>query len=361
MLGSTSSARPASQCVTPMVSYKRTNITSKTGLNFVRTIVEDAGSLFHKIEQENDLGIDALIEFVRNDQPLGKQIALQVKSGKSYFNSKSEQCLIPIENHRDYWSKYPLPVIGITYVPDLKRAHWVDIKPYLKQFPEAAIIRFTSGEANRLDADTFQRVFLPTILGEVPDIFLPQALSLFRSSKQDESYLGLVALFRRHPNELEVWREFVQNFVDRQPRDIPLTLIYYLAHIPWHGDIAYSGETITKETREYVRSLFGRFGRAEIEKLLGFIDMENQISRGAIGQSVEALVSSLPDVDSALSAIASDASCDMFVRECAALILAMHIGKNAKPVLKQLTESGSWYTQELEGYLDKYGWVDPYA
>jgi len=49
-----------------MGTYKRANITSKTGLNFVRTIVEDAGSLFHRIEQENDLGIDGLIEFVRD-------------------------------------------------------------------------------------------------------------------------------------------------------------------------------------------------------------------------------------------------------------------------------------------------------
>lgn len=344
-----------------MVSYKETNITSKTGLNFVRTVVEDAGSLFHKIDQENDLGIDALIEFVRKGQPLGKQIALQVKSGSSYFNSKSEQCLIPIENHRNYWANYPLPVIGITYVPDLKRAHWVDIKPYLEQFPEATIIRFIASEANRLDADGFQRVFLPTILREIPEITLPQALSFFRSSKQDESYLGLVVLFRRHPNEHEVWREFVQHFVERAPADIPSILIYYLAHIPGHDDIFYSGETITEETRDYVRSLFGRFGRAEVEKLLGFIDTKKLISRGAIGQSVEVLISSLSDVDSTLSAIAKDPRSDMFVRECAALILAMHIGRDAKPVLKQLADSGSSSSQQIENYLDEYGSVNPYV
>ncbi len=158
--------------------YKRTNITSKTGLNFVRGVVEEAGSLFHKIEQENDLGVDGLIEFVRGDAPLGKQIAVQVKSGKSYFNSKSDQCLIPIESHRDYWSTYPLPIIGVVYIPSLKRAHWIDIKPYLRRFPEAAVIRFTASEANLLDAESFQRVFLPTILQEVPEIPLSQALSL---------------------------------------------------------------------------------------------------------------------------------------------------------------------------------------
>jgi hypothetical protein len=343
------------------VIYNRTNITSKTGLNFVRTVVEQAGSLFHKIEQENDLGIDGLIEFVRNGHPLGKQVAVQVKSGKSYFNSTSEECLIPIEKHRDYWSNYPLPVIGITYVPGLKRTHWVDIKPYLKRFPDATVIRFTASEANRLDADSFSGVFLPMILQEIPEISFSQALSLFRSPKPDESYLGLVVLFRRYPNEREAWKEYVSYFIKKPAADIPPILIYYLAHVPWHGDIAYFGERITNETRDYVRGLLNCFGRCEIEKLLGFIDTENQISRGAIGQSVEALVSSLPNVDRTLSAIASDRTSEMFVRECAALILAMHIGRDVKPVLQQLIQSGSWYSQELQNYLDQYGSVNPYA
>lgn len=341
--------------------YKRTNVTAKAGFNFVRTIVEDAGSLFHKIEQENDLGIDAIIEFVRSGHPLGKQVGVQIKSGKSYFNSKTEECLIPIAKHRDYWSQYPLPVIGVTYVPILKRAHWIDVKPYLKLFPDASVIRFTASEANRLDADSFQRVFLPRTLREVPEIPLSRALSLFRSAKPDESYLGLVVLFRRHPNERRIWKEFVRYFVEKPITDIPPILISYLAHIPWHGDIAYTGEMFTNKTKDYVRSLLNRFGRPEIEKLLGFIDTENQISRGTIGQSVEALLSSLPGIDGTLSEIASNPASEMFVRECAALILAMHIGRNAKPTLQKLIQAGSWYSQELLNYLDEYGVVNPYA
>ncbi len=153
----------------------------------------------------------------------------------------------------------------------------------------------------------------------------------------------------------------VRYFQQKPPEDIPSALIYYLAHIPGHGDIFYFGEQIKNETTVYAKNLLSRFGRSEIEKLLGFIDTENQISRGAIGQSVEALVSSLPDVDPVLSAIASDPSSEMFVRECAALILAMHIGKDAKPILTQLIQSGSWYSQELQDYLDEYGAVNPYA
>lgn len=111
-----------------MVKYKRTNVTAKTGVNFVRSLVESEGCLFHKIELENDLGIDAIIELVKGETPLHKRIAVQIKSGQSYYNPGSEECLIPIENHREYWASYELPVIGVIFVPSLGRAFWVDIK-----------------------------------------------------------------------------------------------------------------------------------------------------------------------------------------------------------------------------------------
>src|SRR5574341_383128 len=242
-----------------MVKYKRTNLTAKTGVNFVRSLVEGEGCLFHKIEQESDLGIDALIELVRDEQPLNRQVAVQIRSGQSYYNARSDECLIPIENHREYWSGYPLPVVGVVYVPSLNRAHWVDVKRYLKRFPAASVIRFMATEANRLDAATFHTRFLPALLHEVPDVPFDQALALLRSRKADESYLGLVVLFRRYPNYRETWAALVDYFITNDPEDIPPVLIYYLSHIPWHMDIAYHGETLTKGTRDYAKELLRRF------------------------------------------------------------------------------------------------------
>lgn len=74
-----------------MVLYKQTNVTAKNGINFVRFVIESAGSLFHKIEAENDLGIDGLIELVRDEKPLNCQVAVQVKSGQSYYNASGEE------------------------------------------------------------------------------------------------------------------------------------------------------------------------------------------------------------------------------------------------------------------------------
>ncbi|WP_444860822.1 hypothetical protein, partial [Salmonella enterica] len=70
---------------------------------------------------------------------------------------------------------------------------------------------------------------------------------------------------------------------------IPRLLIYLLAHIPWHGDISYSGEDIKSEIRCYAADLFNSFDEGDIRKLLSMID-DNGIQRGAIGQSVEAVI-----------------------------------------------------------------------
>lgn len=90
-----------------MTTYKQSAVTAKEGINFVRSVVESGGSLFIKIEQENDLGIDALIEFVKGEKPLNKQIAVQIKSGASYYTSEKGECAFPVGNHRTYWKDHP--------------------------------------------------------------------------------------------------------------------------------------------------------------------------------------------------------------------------------------------------------------
>jgi len=342
-----------------MVKYKATSITAKTGVNFVRSLVEDAGCLFHKIEQENDLGIDALIELVKDERPLNKQIAAQIRSGPSYYDPVSGECFFPVGSHHDYWSHYPLPVIGVVYVPSLGRAHWVDIKRYLKK-ATASIIRFKATEVNRLDPSTFRTRFLPMLLSQVPDIAFNEAVTLLQSPHYDESYLGLLVLFRRYPNKTDTWTKLIDYFKVRNIDDIPQVLVYYLAHIPWNGDISYGGEAISSETSEHATTLLQAFGRTEVLKLLAFIDSENMISRGTIGQSVEAIISDLPHIDPILEAIALDDNVERVAREGAALILAMHTGRSAVPTLQKLAASGSNYDAQLVTYINTYGAVNPY-
>ena len=169
-----------------MPTYKRSAVTSKEGINFVRSVVEAAGSLFIKIEQENDLGIDALFEFFRDERPLNKQIAVQIKSGASYYNAKTEACAFPIGDHRSYWLSHPLSVFGIVYVPSKKAAYWLNIKRYLKANVDAATIRFPATQANLFTAETFTTLFVPAVLGEVPQLSYCDALGLAHSQRPSE-------------------------------------------------------------------------------------------------------------------------------------------------------------------------------
>lgn len=89
-----------------MPKYLRTNSTAKNGINYIRTIVECHNCIFQKIDQENDVGIDALIEIVKNEEPTGKFIATQIKAGNSYFDKAENLCKIPIGKHRDYWLRH---------------------------------------------------------------------------------------------------------------------------------------------------------------------------------------------------------------------------------------------------------------
>lgn len=344
-----------------MPRYPKSAVTAKRGVNHVRTVVEDAGSLFIKIEQENDLGINALIELIQDGRPLNQQIAVQVKSGQSYYNTDAGECLFPIGDHREYWSKHRLPVYGIVYVPSIKTAHWVDIKHYLKRNPQATTIRYQTSEANRFDETTFTKIFVPGLVRQVPSLALDEAFALVRSSKLDEVYLGTVVLFRKYPNVLQVWDEFVRSIRERPSEQIPGHLIYFLAHVPGHPDIFYSGEQLTLATREYARNLIAGLRCEEVVKLLTLIDPENSISRGSLGQSVEAVISSIPNSGELLRQVVHSSEHDLFIRECAALIVAMHEGPEAAPLLADLATSGSWYANEMLAHLKEWGHINPYA
>lgn len=345
-----------------MPKYIKSNVTAKDGVNYVRGIVEHQGCIFHKIELENDLGIDANIELVRDEMPLHKQVAVQIKSGKSYYNQVKDECLIPINSHRDYWEKHPLPVIGIVYVPAHDEAYWVDIKAFLEREPKATVIRFAVAKINTFNERSFSSLFVSLVLNKTPAISHGEAVSFLQSKRADEVGLGVRVLFRHYPNQTDTWDHLINLFENAEVDEIPPILIYYFAHVPWHGDIWSIGKGLTKEMRDTVRERhFSRFGVPEVVKLLGLVDEESGISRGSIGQSVEALVSSLPRRSVYLHEILSQKSYPIEMREKAATILAMHEPQESLPFLKQLAAEGSEWMGDLLGHVQEFGGFNPYA
>jgi hypothetical protein len=344
-----------------MLRYPRTNATANIGLDFLRGIVRSHNCIFQEIDTANDLGIDAIIEIVKDERPTSKFIAAQIKSGKSYYDKKSNKCKIPIKKHRDYWANHPMPVFGIVYVPEFENAYWVDIKRYMEYYPDDSVISFEPTLARLINKTTFFTQFVPHLLNEIPDVPFGFAKSLFCSYKEDEFYLGLYILFKRYAYLNEVWELFVEFFKQRSIEDIPGKVVYYLAYIPWHGDIFSFRDSFTQESRRYGQALIDKFGKAEILKLLTFIDEENMIQRGTLGQSVEAIISSVPNVDKYLEEIIRDKNVELSLREYAAIIHAFHNGEKSIDLLSEFKDTDSQYISELIEHIKTYKLFNPYA
>ncbi|KSH14859.2 hypothetical protein AO963_37210 [Pseudomonas aeruginosa] len=82
-----------------------------------------------------DVGIDGNLEFVNPDGfATGKVIAVQVKSGPSYFKHESINGwkFYPEEKHRAYWEAFPLPVILVLHDSEANQSYWADVRQALR-------------------------------------------------------------------------------------------------------------------------------------------------------------------------------------------------------------------------------------
>jgi hypothetical protein len=70
--------------------YSQSSKTGEDGITIVKNIVENELKwVFRKNHQENDFGIDAYFDVISEiGQVTGKSIAVQIKTGKSYFTEK---------------------------------------------------------------------------------------------------------------------------------------------------------------------------------------------------------------------------------------------------------------------------------
>lgn len=82
-----------------------------------------------------DVGIDGQIEFLEPGSVVstGKLIAVQVKSGPSYFTHQDDHYVkyYASATHRIYWSRLPIPVILVLNDPDNDVAYYARLKPQL--------------------------------------------------------------------------------------------------------------------------------------------------------------------------------------------------------------------------------------
>jgi hypothetical protein len=82
-----------------------------------------------------DVGIDGQLEYVlRDGVATGRLVAVQVKSGPSYWTRGDEDVVLvtPPEKHRSYWARHPLPVILVLHDEDRQQTIWTDARAQLR-------------------------------------------------------------------------------------------------------------------------------------------------------------------------------------------------------------------------------------
>ena len=82
-----------------------------------------------------DVGVDGNLEFVSPDgYATGRLVAVQVKSGPSYFSHPSPRGwkFYPEAKHQNYWEFFPLPVLLVLHDPNAAVCYWTDARQALR-------------------------------------------------------------------------------------------------------------------------------------------------------------------------------------------------------------------------------------
>lgn len=105
------------------------NSTERKGILHIGEIAESSGWLFRE-QLTNDIGIDAHIEFIDSSNKPKQLIALQIKSGSSWFNEKTKDYVVfrdIDERQYSYWTMNSLPCIIVLYNPNDKVCIWQEL------------------------------------------------------------------------------------------------------------------------------------------------------------------------------------------------------------------------------------------
>lgn len=100
--------------------------TERIGVNAVEAVFLNEFQWITRSQYESDQGIDSQVEVCVDGRPTGKLIAIQIKSGSSYFRETNDGCVVirGKKVHYEYWVNHSLPVILVVYNPETKVILW---------------------------------------------------------------------------------------------------------------------------------------------------------------------------------------------------------------------------------------------
>lgn len=351
---------------------KRAMATSREGINFVRALVERNNSTFQEIDAHNDIGNDAYVEFVVEENATGCCVALQIKSGSSYRDASNRFTFQADRHHFEYWTTHSLPVLVVFFDPATQSAAWTDLSEHLRQHPE----RVSEGPYTVSATQEFSESSFPSfrnhclayreLYSHEPNF--GRALERLSDRENIEGcFDGLKALFSFHRQQYATWYFLVSCLRNYRGHPVLRPLVLLLCHIPGHGDIFWSPRNVIDESvRQRVRVLMReRFDREDALAMLSVID-DAGIDRGTMGQCVHTLVDSMANTAAVMESAAIDVSQTERVRHSALLFTVSSAqSSSAESALGALDRIAATIeddellavVQWLRGDLRTYGYV----
>lgn len=121
-----------------------------------------------------DVGIDGQLEYVTAGRATGQTVAVQIKSGTSYFQHADQAGwkFYPEDKHRAYWERFPLPVILILHDPKLRKSFWTDARQALRS-PETSARKYIHVPKNNV-FETTDSPHLFHTAGVIDQVFLSE-------------------------------------------------------------------------------------------------------------------------------------------------------------------------------------------
>lgn len=254
----------------------RYNATEQAGVHAVgHVFTRDLQWIFRE-QPISDMGIDAHIELVEDD-PTGKLIGLQIKSGAGNFTATDDGLIYRGSlTHLDYWLGHALPVVLIAHLPETDETFWVHVT-------EAAVKRTPKGwkilipKASRLDLDA-KRHLLAIFEGT------PRQQRLRRLTL-DEGLMRYIAAGGKVSVELEDWynkslnRSPITVFVEDGNGDVTVELEWFgmfTSHdMKWVAEAVFPWAAARMDLDFYDAN--SDFEESDEDRLRRAIDLDNGI------------------------------------------------------------------------------------
>lgn len=109
-----------------MMHRKPSAKVASIGVTQTQLAVEDGLGWLFREQPTEDFGIDAHAEVVDAELVRGRLLALQIKSGPSWFREQGTGgwWFRPDAEHVEYWMNHSLPVVVVLYHPARERCYW---------------------------------------------------------------------------------------------------------------------------------------------------------------------------------------------------------------------------------------------